>query len=429
MLNVSKRLAITLIVVGTMLGITACSTFSATSENGKDAVEVTADNDSANSKDTTSEGAANKGTTSGDPSKEGQNKGSGTKGNKPKAGPAGDVKLEAIDAQLAPVPEDGFSFAIQADSHLDENTSTDLYKETLNNIVSNKDEFVVDLGDTFMTEKFAKEEDQVEERYEEVKSYFDILGDLPLYLVNGNHDGEWGFNMGKADISTMAREARLKYFPSTSELQLQSGNTETANYYTFQRGEAQFIVLDPYTYTTEKTKDDATGWYNTLGKTQYDWLKKILEESEAKYKFVFIHNLVGGSGKDSRGGAEAAKFFEWGGYSADGTYDFDKMRPGWGEPIHQLLVDNNVSAVFHGHDHFYGKQELDGITYQLVPQPGTPGNSVSDRENYSYEEGEFLPSAGYLRVVVSQDKVNVEYVISSTDESLNGKLAATYEIN
>jgi hypothetical protein len=41
-------------------------------------------------------------------------------------------------------------------------------------------------------------------------------------------------------------------------------------------------------------------------------------------------------------------------------------------PIHQLLVRNKVAAVFHGHDHLFAKQDLDGIVYQEVPQPSSP---------------------------------------------------------
>jgi hypothetical protein len=60
-----------------------------------------------------------------------------------------------------------------------------------------------------------------------------------------------------------------------------------------------------------------------------------------------------------------------------------------------------VTAVFHGHDHFYARQEKDGIVYQMAPQPGTPGNSILDAGKFGYESGTFLPSAGYLRVHVA----------------------------
>lgn len=332
---------------------------------------------------------------------------------------------------MTTIPEGGFSFAIQADSHLDQNTDTNLYKQTLQNIVSEKPSFLIDLGDTFMSEKFAKTQQEVEKRYIEAKSYFDSLGSIPLYLVTGNHDGEngWDTRNGQNSMLTWTRDERLKYFqPYKISKSSYSGNTLTANYYSFVEGDAQFIVLDPFNYSTEKAKGSDDGWKYTLGKTQYGWFKNTLENSKAKYKFVFIHNLVGGYGKDARGGAEAAKFFEWGGYSPNGNYEFDKMRPGWGKPIHQLMVDNNVTAVFHGHDHFYAKQSVDGIIYQLVPQPGTPGNSVNDAAQYSYKNGVFLPSAGHLRVVVSNSKVIVEYVKTSLQAKINKSIPDSYTI-
>lgn len=327
--------------------------------------------------------------------------------------------------------DSNFSFAIQADSHLDENTDIDLYKQTLENIAAAQPSFVIDLGDTFMSEKFAKSQQEVEKRYIEAKSYFNILGSIPLYLVTGNHDGEngWESKSSTEDLQDWTREARLKYFPlDTSKSASYSGNTSSANYYSFVKGNALFVILDPFTYSTEKASNNDDGWDYTLGKTQYDWLKTTLENSNAKFKFVFIHNLVGGYTKDARGGAEAAKFFEWGGYSPNGSYDFDKMRPGWDAPIQKLLSDNHVTAVFHGHDHFYAKQSLDGMIYQLVPQPGTPGNSVNDAAKFGYKDGIFLPSAGYLNIVVTDSDVTVEYMKTSLQSNSNGIIADTYKI-
>ena len=327
-------------------------------------------------------------------------------------------------ATIATAPA-GFNFAIQADSHLDENTDLSLYRKTLSNIASEDPEFLVDLGDTFMSEKYAKTPQEVAQRYLEAKSFFAALGEIPLLLVNGNHDGEAGWMPG---LLPLARSERLKEYPIPASLEGFSGNTETANYYSFVQGDVQFIVLDPFTFTTKKAGGDADGWNYTLGRTQYDWLKATLAGSTSTYRFVFIHNLAGGAGKDARGGAEAAAFFEWGGCNPDGSYGFDDMRPGWGEPIHQILVEHHVNAVFHGHDHFYAKQTLDGIVYQLVPQPGTPGNSVNDAARYSYREGVFLPSAGYLNVTVSASKVLVEYRKTSAGEGPAYTIPDRYEI-
>jgi hypothetical protein len=84
-------------------------------------------------------------------------------------------------------------------------------------------------------------------------------------------------------------------------------------------------------------------------------------------------------------------------------------------PIHQLLVRNKVDIVFHGHDHFYARQELDGIIYQEVPQPGYPGNGrpPPSAAEYGYQNGVMLGSSGHVRVNVSPGTVTVDYVKAS----------------
>ncbi len=103
--------------------------------------------------------------------------------------------------------------------------------------------------------------------------------------------------------------------------------------------------------------------------------------------------------EEQRGGIEAARYCEWGGKNLDGTDGFKDNRYGWAMPIHQLLVENNVSIVFHGHDHFFAKQEMDGVVYQLIPQPGHHGQgAVRSAEEYGVRQRHFgrgfgLPSS------------------------------------
>ena len=120
--------------------------------------------------------------------------------------------------------------------------------------------------------------------------------------------------------------------------------------------------------------------------------------------------LVGGSDRNQRGGAEAAPFWEWGGKGSSGVDEFDRQRPGWGKPIHELLVEHGVSVVFHGHDHMFIKQELDDIVYQLVPQPGHPRSGTKSATEYGYHSGEVQGSSGHVRVRVSGDSARVDYV-------------------
>ena len=104
------------------------------------------------------------------------------------------------------------------------------------------------------------------------------------------------------------------------------------------------------------------------------------------------------------------------------------------KPVHELLVANHVNVVFHGHDHLYAKQVLDGIVYQMIPQPSFAGDDrIRDLENYGYKQGTFQGNSGHVRVTVSPEKVRVEYVRSylpkdATQTHPNGEVSCSYEI-
>lgn len=190
------------------------------------------------------------------------------------------------------------------------------------------------------------------------------------------------------------------------------------------------MVLDPFWFTRER--GGADNWGMTLGETQYRWLAKTLEASKAPFKFVFLHHLVGGMGRDVRGGVSIAPYMEWGGRNADGTPGFAQHRPGWAAPIHELLVRNGVSIVFHGHDHLFAREELDGIVYQEVPQPSHPNGGTRSAEEYGYT-GEVRGSSGHLRITVQDKLASVEYIRSAvpgvTAEGLvNGNVELGYVV-
>ena len=317
-------------------------------------------------------------------------------------------------------PGNPFTFTITADSHLDERTDPAIYQRTLASALSEKPDFHVDLGDTFMTEKHPDRESAAKQ-YLAQRFYFgQTCQSVPLFLVLGNHDGE--SPRGRGDVSdslaVWSNMMRKRYFPNPVPDDFFTGNANKhpeagllQDYYAWQWGDAQFIVLDPFWFTQQQ-RGHKDNWSRTLGNNQYQWLKETLETSKAKFKFIFIHHLVGGADDQCRGGAEAAPWYEWGGKNPDGTDGFARNRPGWAAPIHQLLVRNKVSIVFHGHDHLYAKQDLGGIVYQEVPQPGAPGNGRVPRSaaEYGYKDGVILGSSGHLRLAVSPSQTKVEYI-------------------
>lgn len=325
---------------------------------------------------------------------------------------------------------DTFSFGIQGDSHperVGKMFSAELYKTTLQNVAKLNPAFYFLLGDDFSIEKLIENKSYTEQTVSQVyldqKQYLDALS-MPVYLVNGNHEQEAKYLLDGTNNNPaiLAKNAREKYFDSPG--------AETG-YYSFTYGNALFVTIDFY-WHSDTAVDNTAGaknseekkqknlWDVTLGGEQYKWLKQTLENSSAKYKFVFTHHVLG----TGRGGVEEARLYEWGGYNKNGIWEFDKMRPGWELPIHQLMVKNGVTIFFQGHDHLFAKQELDGIIYQEVPNPADDTYTAFNRD--AYKSGDILPNSGFLNVTVSADQVKVDYIKSGQNN--NGQSIYSYTV-
>ena len=317
-----------------------------------------------------------------------------------------------------------FTFVVQSDPHLDEQSDSALFRLCLKNQLADKPDFMLDLGDILMTDKLknaagAVPKDTITYRSQLFRNYYETIAhSVPIFISMGNHEGESGWNLNNTanNIAVWGTLERKKYFMNPAPNDFYTGDQTVhpfvglrENYYEFTWGDAQFIILDPYWYTT--TKPDANnGWRWTLGKTQYDWLRNSLEKSKSKFKFIFAHQLIGGD-PNGRGGIEFADLYEWGGKNLNGTDGWATNRPGWYKPIKDLLTENRVTVFFHGHDHFYAKQDKDCLVYQETPQPSHPvfltANSATQ---YGYIKGEIYPNAGHIRVNVSGEGVKVDYV-------------------
>ena len=242
----------------------------------------------------------------------------------------------------------------------------------------------------------------------------------PVFLTNGNHEQAARYLLDGTpnNVAVWAQNARNTYYAQPSSDSFYSGNQEQVpfigllkNYFSWTWGDALFCVIDPY-WASPVAVDTVFGggskrsgmWDVTHGLDQYLWLKNTLENSKAKYKFIFAHHIMG----TGRGGIDIANLWEWGGSDNTGAYLFTQQRAGWDSPIHNLLVKNKVSIFFQGHDHVWVHQSLDGVTYQTVSEPADPFYALYYSENYV--TGERFPNSGYTRVSVSPEKVKVEYV-------------------
>ncbi len=370
---------------------------------------------------------------------------------------------------------DTFVFTITADPHA---TGTEDHIQTMSNLIDDQADFHIDLGDTFMVDNLISQE-EVNDAYLVQRDPL-FLGGIghyaPIFLAIGNHEEEegWNFDDLPFSIALGSVQARKAFFPTPVDQGaggFYSGNTDILSdideaiygdqyredYYAWEWGDALFVVIDPYHYTMELPyqqgvadegyDDPFTGdqWSWTLGAQQFNWFKQNLENSTAKYKFVFSHNVTGGILRPIievdpgyvRGGAEAAAYFEWGGYNADGTWGFTGHRDpaDFGDiPIHQIMVNNHVSAYFHGHDHLFAYEIRDGIVYQEVPSAGFyasfEGIYDEDETDPDYDTiAVFMYMLGHLRVTVTSNEATVEFVrSSSTNQFINQSVRYAYTI-
>ncbi len=332
-----------------------------------------------------------------------------------------------------------FSFAIEADPHLDTNSNPTAYSLTLQNILSANPDFLFDMGDNFMSEKLpVKTQANITARHLLLRSYYAATcHSVPLYLVIGNHEGElgWLIDGTSTSLPVLTTNTRKLYYPNPLPNSFYTGDTIAEpfvglrqNYYSFEWGNCLFVVLDPYWYTI--TKPD-WGW--TLGAAQYNWFKKTITTSQAKFKFVLCHQLVGGSGTDGRGGAEYVDYFEMGGKNADSTWGFTTNRPNWNDPIHTIMKNTNTDIYFHGHDHFFGKQDKDGIVYQEIPQPSNRNITNTSAAQYGYVNGVILPGRGYLLITITDSTAKIDYIKTLLPNEItsghnNGEIGYTYTI-
>jgi hypothetical protein len=356
-----------------------------------------------------------------------------------------------------------FSFTVQGDTHPEragKMFNADLYKVTMANIAAQQPDFHILLGDDFsidpLIDKGQANQANVEKIYKTHRDWLSISAtSVPLFLVNGNHEQAAAYLLdGTAtNPAVLAGNARLKYFPLPAPSNFYTGDSYLVpnvglprDYYSWVWGDALFVTLDPYWHsslpvdnlagvsaTDDQGKNGKSGdngktknlWQIGIGDDQYAWLKKTLEDSTAKYKFVFAHHVMG----TGRGAIEVSTNYEWGGKDPSGTTTFAKERPNWELPIHDLMVKNKVSIFFQGHDHIFCTQERDGLIYQSMPNPADDTFSMFNET--AYKSGTKAANSGHVKVSVSSTQAKVEYFLAARNQDTGRKnrtIAHTYSV-
>ena len=377
-------------------------------------------------------------------------------------------------------PGSMFTFGVQGDSHperADTMYHPDLYARTMEQVAGDRPDLYFMLGDDFNVSRRVADYFQgdreiltqraVDDVYLDQRKFLGIMAhSTALFPVIGNHEEARRNLLGTAlhDVPIFSGNARVRWLPLPAPDDFYTGNPEPVegigllrDYFAFTWGDALFVALDPYWHSPVAINPVGRGgmamgtgtsppwseieeawlelalpaddrWQATMGDRQYRWFRETLEESDAKYKFVFSHHVLG----TGRGGIERAPMYEWGGHGEDGTWDFDEMRPGWELPVHQLMVKHGVTIFFQAHDHLFAHQELGGVVYQTVPNPAD--HRYRGRSKPSYLSGTVLDNSGYLNVTVSPDGVQVDYLRSwlpedEVDGRVQGQVEYSYTVD
>jgi len=357
---------------------------------------------------------------------------------------------EVCTFHTARPPGSAFTFCLQGDSHperLKTQFDAALYQRTLQTAAADQPDFYLLLGDDFSVDTLdpaTLTAAQVTGRYTLQRPYLGLVGkSAPIFLVNGNHEQAARYLLDGTpnNVAVWAQTARNRHYSQPAPDGFYTGNPEVVpnigllrNTFAWTWGDALFVVIDPY-WGSPVCVDDPFGggakrsnlWDITHGDAQYQWLKTTLEQSRAKYKFVFAHHVLG----TQRGGIEVAGLYEWGGSNANGSWGFSANRPTWASPIHQLMAASKVSIFFQGHDHIWVRQQLDGVTYQTLSEPADPNYSLFNSD--AYLSGDKLPNSGYTRVSVAPTGVKVDYVRTwlPADEgpgNVSGAVAFSYSL-
>ena len=274
--------------------------------------------------------------------------------------------------------------------------------------------------------------------------YARLLEVVPSFFVIGNHEGEAGFyrelrERGATEyLQRWGTIARKRYFlnplpatypeggenegwigdpasPATGGAD-EGNRSPLENYFAWTWGDALFVVLDVHRYTrVGLTEPDSPDQW-TLGTVQLDWLERTLRDSQASWKFVFGHHVVGGWEYDLSGQIKDTDYV----YGRGGAR---YARVGEQSRITDLMQRHGAQVFFYGHDHIFAHQSAEGIDFVCCGRPtylkskwwDTPGWREAYGGAGSADAPPYYGAIGFTRLRVSSDEIRVEYVNTARD--------------
>ncbi len=176
-----------------------------------------------------------------------------------------------------------------------------------------------------------------------------LLANMPYMSAMGNHEGQ-------GDLFQ-------KYFPYDY-------NSDDVFYYSFDYGIAHFIIIDQF--------DDYS-----IGSKQYRWIIDDLKRNKSKWNIAVMHKP---------------------GYTAGGHKNSKKVQ----RILQPIFKKYNIKLVLTGHNHYYSRAEVEGVTHITTGGGGAPLYMPRKKKNIITIDRSFH----FCKIDVSMDSLVISAIRS-----------------
>jgi hypothetical protein len=316
---------------------------------------------------------------------------------------------------------EAFRFAILADSHRDSYQKERYWAEwdALAEKVANEPvDFVIDVGDTYpfcigignprakgLPGLYSTVMRAARNGYNSYRGVSDICADHAYYLARGNHEGL--SNYDKQPTRNIVRTLLKLFVPNPDGTTYPQGGSMDSDYnqgyFAHEWGDALFVVMDVIKYKDKGSVGSPPARFH-VSEPQLSWLTSVLQSSQKRWKFIFMHHLFGGGNKYGRGGSAFAFTYE--------------------QALIQSLAEQYGAHIFYGHDHLLAKGWANNVLYYccgcawggqfdyFMEGSGTPVGTVYP-DGYTSTSCNSVPPAcennGYVVVEVTPTQVKIQY--------------------
>ncbi len=266
------------------------------------------------------------------------------------------------------------------------------------------------------------------------KIYSALTPYVPMFLAQGNHDGEEQWN----PLRFRAAQWRNKLFPMPDDRTYPEGGHPDGLYYAFSwgsdrsyRGGARFIILHTTAFGGERYPQRVDQW--TLGEAQRRWYEAKLKMGERDWLFTCLHHVLGGW---PSGSSEQDTDYC---YGRGPLFTLDDYL-GYADParveqvqLTDLSREHGLRAFLYGHDHIFhsktiaseppGKEML-GVCCGSTKYMGEAGwwKGAYWQKHYGLSHPpapQFWGPPGITKLTIRKNEAIIEYIVSGYSSYTN----------